>query len=194
MSEKKEIPGIRNITVSGRIASGATTLAHHLSSALGWQILDGGKLMRQIHSEIGAGVEETLKRPDHYDTEYEERIKKMLRDESEYIIQSHLAGYDAQGIDGVFKVLVVCQDHSGHDRMEIRIDRLVNRDNVSPDQAKHEVMERDRQNLEKFRKLYANDNPNWVYWDEKYYDLVVNTYEKSPEESFRTVMEALGIK
>ncbi len=193
MHETKEIESVRNITVSGRIGSGATTLAHHISETLGWEILDGGKLMRKIQAEIGAGVEETLKRPDHFDIEYEDRIKKMLEGESHHIIQSHLAGFDAQGIEGIFKILVLCEDHSGNDKTEVRIDRLVNRDGTSVEQAKHELMERDRQNLTKWRKLYANNDETWVYWDKKYYDLIVNTYDKSSEESFQTVKDALTL-
>ena len=50
MDKPVEIPGIRNITISGRIASGATTLAHHLIFPnMGWDIMDGGKLFRALH-------------------------------------------------------------------------------------------------------------------------------------------------
>ncbi len=194
MSTPQELPGILNITVSGRIGSGATTLATHLSQVLGWNLLDGGKIMRKIQVDIGAGVEETSKRPDHFDLEYEERIKKMLTDESHNIIQSHLAGFDAQGIKNVFKILVLCEDRDGNDKADVRIDRLVNRDGASLEKAKHEVMERDRQNLEKWRRLYAKNDQAWVYWDKKYYDLVVNTYDKSQDETFQTAKTALGLK
>src|SRR5258708_25866831 len=94
---------IRNITVSGRIGSGATTLAHKLAEVFEWQMLDGGKILRKVQESIGADVFETSKRPDHFDSEYEEKIKKMLHDHQQQVIQSHLAGFDAQGIDGVFK-------------------------------------------------------------------------------------------
>lgn len=193
MNKPVEIPSIRNITVSGRIGSGATTLASNLSEKLGWEILDGGKLMRRVQADIGAGVEETSKRPDHFDLEYEERVKRMLANESRHIVQSHLAGFDAQEIPGVFKILIVCEDKNGNDKAEVRIDRLVNRDGVSLEQAKREIIERDRQNLEKWRRLYVGNDPNWVYWDRKYYDLVINTYDKSSKETFQTALTALGL-
>ena len=183
--------GIRNITISGRIGSGATTLAHHLADKFGWDVLDGGKIMRKIQTELGAGVEETGKRPDHFDLEYEEKVKKILATEKHHIIQSHLAGFDAQGIPGVFKIFLVCEDHMGNDKTEMRIDRLVNRDGISIDQAKHEIIERDKQNLEKWSRLYANSDPNWTYWDKKYYDLIVNTYEHNQEETLKIALDAL---
>lgn len=181
---------IRNITVSGRIGSGATTLGKMLAEKLGWEMMDGGKIMRKVQADLGAGVEETSKRPDHFDIEYEEMVKKIMRENKHQIIQSHLAGYDAQGIDGVFKVFVVCQEN-GKDKTDIRIDRLVNRDGISVEKAKHELKERDKQNLEKWRRLYANNDQDWVYWNPEYYDLIINTFELNKEDAANKVIEEL---
>ncbi len=60
--------------------------------------------------------------------------------------------------------------------------------------AKQEVRERERQNLEKFRRLYANNDKNWFYWDKKYYDLVINTYSHNQEETLRIALEGIGHK
>lgn len=193
MNKPIEIPGIQNITVSGRIGSGATTLATRVAEALGWEILDGGKLFRKINEDLGLSITESNSRPDHFDLEYEERIKKMLTEGRHQVIQSHLAGFDAQDIDGVFKVLVLVLDNHGNDKPEIRIDRLVNRDNVPIDEAKHEVLEREKQHLEKFRRLYADNDPEWVYWNDSYYDLVVNTFSHNATESVQIVLDALKL-
>ncbi len=190
MDNPVEIPGILNITISGRIASGATTLAHHVAQHLGWDVLDGGKLFRTFTKDHGYAAD----RSDQFDLDYEEKVKNILRSEAHHVIQSHLAGFDAQGIDGVLKVLVVCDDENGEDKADIRIDRLANRDTSSVEEAKHEVFEREKQNLSKWRRLYANDDPKWVYWNKEYYDLVVNTFTHNPEESLRLVIEKLGIK
>ena len=189
-----DLHNIRNITISGRIGSGATTLAQKLSHALGWNMLDGGKIMRKIHEEIGAAVFATEARPDQFDLDYEEKVKNILKEEAYQIIQSHLAGFDAQGIEGVFKILVVCEDKEGDDRIDMRIDRLVNRDGISVDEAKHEALERDKQNLSKWRRLYAEGDQNWAYWDKKYYDLVVNTYSHNKDQALSFVLEAMGHK
>jgi len=194
MNKPAEIPGVRNITVSGRIATGTTTLAHNLNEALGWEMLNGGKIFRQFAAEKGLSIIQTAARPDEFDIEYEERIKSLLSEKSHQIIQSHLSGFDAQGIDGVFKVLVICEDETGEDKIDIRIDRLVNRDEKKVEDAKNEIMERERQNLEKWRRLYAKNDPDWIYWDKKYYDLVINTYSLSAEDSTQAVLNALKIQ
>lgn len=191
-----DISGIKNITVSGRIGSGQTTLATKLAQTLHWKLLEGGELFRTFHEETMNDHNEldVTGRPDTFDIQYEEQIKKILRDQDRNVIQSHLAGFDAQGIEGVFKILVTCEDEEGNDKTDIRIDRLVNRRKLSVEDAKEQVLIREKGNMEKWRRLYGNNDPNWVYWDKKYYDLVINTYSHNPDETLKHALEALGIK
>lgn len=193
MIKPSNLPNIKNITVSGKIGAGATSLGKNLSKTLGWDFLEGGDLFEKIHKELKLSQAMVNSRPDHFDLEYEKKVKKMLSSESHHIIQSHLAGFDAQGIDKVFKILVVCEDNQGNDKEEIRIDRLINRDKISIEEAKEEVLERERQHLEKWRRLYAENDQNWVYWDKKYYDLVINTYSHGQDETLKLALEKIGI-
>jgi len=192
--ESTQLPHINNITVSGRIGSGATTLAKQLAEELGWEMMDGGKLFRQFMKEEGISVVNTNGRPDQIDLDYEKKVQEILQTKTNQIIQSHLAGFDAQGIPNVFKLLIICEDLEGNDKPEIRIDRLVNRDKMSVESAKHEIQEREKQNLEKWRRLYAQNDPQWVYYDKKYYDLVINTYSHNPEETLKIALQAIGYK
>ena len=188
-----DINGIRNITVSGRIASGSTTLAKHLSESLGWRHLEGGDIFwERVRAKLGLHSKDTNKRPDDEDKIFDEELKKMLKDESHLILETKLAGFNAQGISGVFKILLECVDENGEDHMDIRIDRLVNREHESIHDAKQEVIEREKNDIEKWRRMYAGGDQDWVYWNPKYYDLVVNTYDHNPEESLELVLEALG--
>lgn len=194
MTTPTQVSNIRNITVSGKIGAGATSLAQRLSKTLSWDFLEGGDLFEKIHKELKLSQAMVNSRPDHFDIEYEKKVKNMLKNESNHIIQSHLAGFDAQGIDGVFKILVICEDSHGNDKEEIRIDRLINRDNISIEEAKEDVLERERQHLEKWRRLYANNDQNWVYWDKKYYDLVINTYSHNQDETLKIALGKIGYK
>ncbi|MBI4091811.1 MAG: hypothetical protein HY427_01235, partial [Candidatus Levybacteria bacterium] len=116
----------------------------------------------------------------------------ILKEEKHIVLETKLAAFNAQGIDGVFKILVLCE-RNGEDQPQIRIDRLVNRDNISVEEAKEEVLHREMSDIEKWRRLYANNDPNWVYWEEKYYDLAINTYDKNSEQTFQTALQSLGI-
>ncbi len=194
LNKPVELSGINNITISGRIGAGATTLAVKLSEEFNWPLLEGGELFERIHKNLNIGQVDVLQRPDSFDLQFEEQIKKILTHEKHQIIQSHLAGFDIQGIKGVFKILVVCQDQKGEDKADIRIDRLMNRDGISIEEAKHEALEREKENLIKFRKLYARNDQSWIYWDPKYYDLIVNTYSLNKEEAFDFVLKKIGYK
>jgi cytidylate kinase len=194
MNKPVELINIKNITISGRIGAGATTLAKKLSKILHWNVLEGGDLFEKIHEELKLDQSMVSGRPDHFDLEYEERVKKMLANETHHIIQSHLAGFDAQGIPGVFKICIVCEDEEGNDKMDIRIDRLINRDKVSIGEAKKEVLERERQHLQKWIRLYAGGDQSWNYWNKKYYDLVINTYSHNQEETLQIALGKLGYK
>lgn len=192
--ETKINPDIRNITISGRIGTGQTTLATGLADTLSWKLLEGGALFEKIHKELELSELDVNQRPDSFDLEYEEKIKKMLREEQGNVIQSHLSGFDAQGIPGVFKILLICEDDEGEDKIDIRIDRLVNSRGFSIDEAKEEAVVREKRNLEKWRRLYANGDDDWVYWDKKYYDLVINTYSHNQEQTLQMALKGVELK
>lgn len=188
-----EVPGVRIITVSGRIASGSTTLAKHIAKKLSWRHIEGGDIFwERVRSRLNLDSKDTHKRPDNEDQIFDEELKKILKEDKNLVLETKLAGFNAQGIDGVFKVLVICEDNAGNDNIDIRIDRFINREESSIEKAKQEVIEREKNDIEKWRRIYANDDQNWVYWSQDYYDLVVNTYSHNPEESLRLVMEKLG--
>ena len=188
-----DLPNIRNITISGRIGAGSTTLAKSLSKELGWRNLEGGDIFwEKVRSKLGLDSKDTNKRPDEEDKIFDEELKQMLKKENHLIIETKLAAFNAQGIGGIFKVLVICEDENGADQTSIRIDRLLNREEIGVSQAKEEVLEREKNDLDKWRKMYADGNSDWVYWDRKYYDLVVNTYSHNHEQSFKFVLEHLG--
>jgi len=117
----------------------------------------------------------------------------MLREDKQIVLETKLAGFNAQGIDNIFKILVVCEEN-GEDHVDIRIDRLINREGLSVADAKEEVLTREKNDLEKWRKLYASNDPNWVYFDKKYYDLVINSFDHNKEDSLQIALEKLKVK
>lgn len=190
-----ELPNIRIVTISGRIASGSTTLAKKLSHILNWRHIEGGEIFwESVREKLGLEASETNLRPDNEDKDFDNYLKKLLHTGKHLIVETKLAAFNAQDIEGVFKVAVVCEDGNGNDHPEIRIDRLINREKMSIEEAKKEVLEREKNDLEKWRRIYANGNQNWVYWDKKYYDLVVNTYSHNQEQTVDIVLEAMGHK
>ena len=195
MDKVAELPDIRMITISGRIASGSTTLAKKLSEVLGWKHIEGGEIFWEaVKSKLGLAEKDTNLRPDKEDEEFDKSLKKTLREGKNLILETKLAAFNAQGIPGVFKIAVVCDDEDGNDQTQIRIDRLVNREKLSIEKAKEEAVVREKNDIEKWRRIYTKNDKNWTYWDKKYYDLVINTYSKNQEETLRIALGKVGYK
>lgn len=190
-----DFPNIKNITISGRIGSGATTLAKRLSQVLGWRHIEGGEVFWEaLRTKMGLAEKDTNLRPDKSDEDFDSSLKRILKHGENLIAETKLAGFNAQGIPKVFKILVVCDNEYGRDQTEIRIDRLVNRENLSTETAKEEVLTREKNDIEKWRRLYAKNDQKWIYWDKKYYDLVINTYSHNQEETLNLALEGMGYK
>lgn len=183
----------RLITVSGRIASGSTTLAKKLAHALRWKRIEGGDIFWEaVRTKLGLDAKDTGLRPDEEDLAFEAMQKEILETRDHMVVESKLAGFVARDLKDVFRVLVICVDPQGVDQTNIRIDRLVNREQMTIADAKEEVLVREKSDVEKWRRLYAHDDKDWTFWDKKYYNLVVNTYEHDPDEAVALVLEAVG--
>lgn len=176
----------RNITVSGRIATGTTTLAKNLQQILGWEYVNTGALQRQYDREHGVNENEhgALLRPDDHEREMEAFAKKTLTEKKHVVYEAWLSGFVARDIAGVFKILVICSDES------VRIDRVLNRDEVSVEQAKQFIHTRETENITKWKSLYGD----YDFWDPKFYDLVIDTYSSGPMETLGKALDKLGYK
>jgi len=176
----------RIVTVSGKIASGTSTLSKHLIDILGWKYVNVGEIQRQYdrQHQIAENRQGALSRSDAHEQEIDGMTKKMLVEENQVIYEAWLAGFMAQKIDKVLKVLLMCSHE------DIRIDRVANRDNISITEAKNWMKQREEENTEKWKKLYGN----YDFWDPKYYDLVIDTYSSGQMETVGKVLDKLGYK
>jgi len=114
----------------------------------------------------------------------EEMTKKMLTTKSHLVYEAWLSGFMARNIPDVLKVLLICPHE------DIRIDRVVNRENITVDEAKHWIKQREEENVVKWKKLYGD----YDFWDPKYYDEVVDTYKSGPMETLGIVLDRLGYR
>lgn len=174
----------KNLTISGKIAVGTTTLAKNLQQTLGWKYINAGALQRQWDREHGVNENEhgALLRPDEHEREMEELAKRTLTHEQHIIYEAWLSGFVAQEIVGVLRVLLICSNES------IRIDRVVNRDKLSVEQAKHFIRTREEENIAKWKKIYGDHD----FWDPKHFDVTIDTYSTGPMETLGIVLDILG--
>jgi len=180
-----------SIAVSGPPGAGRSTLLRNLKpivEPLGWETFSGGDFSRKF--AIEAGKHDPTDTKHHLATDYSEEIdhqidaamrEKLSNPGVHVAVESWIAGWNMRGLPNVLKVLLMCED-------SLRIDRVVNRDNLSVEEAKTHLREREEKNIGKWERMYkVND-----FWDPKYYDLVINTYSHGPKETLNLVLQALG--
>jgi cytidylate kinase len=175
----------RNITISGKIATGTSTLARAIAQTLNWKRINAGDITREYDrthgkSEHFSGADT---RSDEYERGVENMTKEKLLRESGLVYEAWLSGFVARDIKDVLKVLLVCDD-------ALRIDRVVNRDKMTVIEAKQQIESREKGNIKKWQELYGP----YDFWDPKYYDLVIDTYSSGPMETLGIVLDKLGYK
>lgn len=173
----------RNITVSGGIATGTSTLARKLAETLDWKRINAGDIQREYDRERGASehFSGSDTRSDEHERAIETMTQQKLVKESNLVYEAWLSGFVARDIKDVLKVLLVCDD-------ALRVDRVVNRDKMTVADAKKQIESREQGNIKKWKEIYGDFN----FWDPKYYDLVIDTYSSGPNETVGKVLDKLG--
>lgn len=199
----------RNITISGLPGSGSTTLLNalrenHTMKFYGWTGFSGGEYMREYAQQKGlldaAGKlhHSANAYPDDFDREVDLSMRTKLGAESNWILESWLSGFVSQGVPHVLKVLVMCSNTA------VRVDRIVNRDSVTPEEALENMNFRYKTNQAKWRRMYAPEWNEWVvkagtmkatdpidFWHPNLYDIVIDTYSTNKTETLDIVLNAI---
>ena len=180
-----------SIAISRRPGAGRSTLLRNLKSIvepLGWETFSGGDWARQF--SIENGKHDKLDQTHHLATDYGDDVdhqidaamrEKLSDPETHIAVESWIAGWNMRGLPHVLKVLLMCDD-------ALRIDRVVNRDNLAVEEAKNHLRTRENANLGKWKRMYGTTD----FWDPKHYDLIINTYSHGPKETLNLVLQALG--
>ncbi len=197
----------RNITISGLPGCGSTTLLNLLREELkfdGWTGFSGGEFMRAYAKEKGLFQENGDLHHDatHYEDDFDRQVdygmREKLETQNKWIIESWLSGFLAQGVPQVLKVLMICSDDA------VRIDRIVNRDAVTTNDAKTNMASRYNNNFAKWSRMYAQEWNDWVvakgmakssdpidFWRPDLYDCVIDTYGTNQKQTLNLVLKKL---
>lgn len=197
----------KNITISGLPAAGSSTLGKALAKVLGWQYFSGGDFMRVYAIEKGYFDKDNhfhhdaTVYGDDFDKKVDFGMRETLEKKSGKILDAWLSGFMAQGVDKVLKILVFCSQDA------VRVDRLVNRDRVTVEKAKDHIFTRQSKNVTKWQRVYNKEWQKWVvkkgvipkekeiwFWYPQLYDLAIDTYKYSKEETLKLALDKLGYK
>lgn len=169
-----------DITISGPIGSGKSTVARALARQTGRRYFSFGDIFRQNAIKLGMSVEEfnvyAETHPDVDRTLDQDLIEKM-RNESDLVVDSRLAGWLSHRENiPAFRVYISAP-------FDIRASRVAGREGITPDQASHKIVSREESEGRRYRILYGID-----IRDTSIYDVVVDSGALTPEEVLEQIV------
>jgi predicted cytidylate kinase len=173
----------KNIAISGDIGTGKSTLARLLSEKLNWQYVSAGNYFRDWYKSQGMDVSKVYGIPEEEDRKMEADFQKDMLEKENTVFESRLAGWLARDYKQTLKVLCVVEDNEAYKR-------VAGRDSVSEEEAKTLSIQRAKDLVDKFNKLYGVSD----FLDAKYFDLIIDTTNLKPEEVLKKVLEKLDHK
>ena len=172
------------ITIWWKAGSGKWTVSKLLAEKLGYEIISIWDMKRKLAKEMWLNIHEfnlLWEKPENakeFDLKYEE-FQKGLDLNSNIILDSRL-GFFAQ--PNAFKILLDVSEEIAGERI-YKAERDTDKQE-SLQAAIEEVHNRNKADFERYIKLYNID-----LRDQENYDLVIDTWDKTPEEVANIILE-----
>lgn len=174
---------INAITISGEVSSGKSSITDQLIRLLpGWQRINTGQLFRDFLSSRGESIQKVSLLPDSVHRDFDLHQEGILREQNHVIVEGRLSGWIARNMPNVFKVFCFSP-------LDTRVQRYMKREGCSKDRALEDIQYRDEGDLDKFRTVYGVQN----YRSEKYYNLMLDTSDKTPLELAQMIVRHAGL-
>ncbi|PIY69055.1 hypothetical protein COY90_02770 [Candidatus Roizmanbacteria bacterium CG_4_10_14_0_8_um_filter_39_9] len=170
----------QNITISGRICTGKSTLFHALKDSLHWMTFSTSQFFRDYAKKNHHSLEKAEEQNDRITKEIDYKVQDMLSDQKFIIVEGWMAGALAKNNKHVLKVLLTCDN-------DMRIKRFALREHVTMMVAKQRIHDRESSLLATLQKIYHLKN----IFDTSYYDVVIDTTGKNEEEIRDIVLTSL---
>ena len=172
------------ITMWWKAWSWKWTVSKILAEKLGYEIISIWDMRRQLAQEMGLNIHEFNKLWDNpenakeFDIKYEE-FQKSLDLNSNIILDSRL-GFYAQ--PNAFKILLDVSEEIAWERIYKAERDTDKQENLQA--AIEEVHNRNKLDFERYMRLYNID-----VRDQENYDLVIDTWDKTPDEVANIILE-----
>ena len=169
------------ITVSGPAGSGKSTLAGNLADALNYEHVSGGDIFRSLAEERGMTpleLNKAAEEDDQIDRDLDRRLRDIAAERDDVVLESRLAGWMA-GDHADIKLWLTAP-------MDVRADRIAQRENKPFEQARDETRERTESEAQRYAAYYDID-----FGDLSIYDLSINTARWDPQGTLSIALHAV---
>ena len=179
------------ITISGAPGSGKSTIAKLVAAKLGFRHHSAGDFMREAAEKRGLSLMELGKiaeKDRSIDKELDSRTSELGKKEDDFVIDSRLAYHF---IPSSFKVFLTVNEKEAARRIFSDIQkkkkgRGVEKESTTLPATLANIKKRKRSEQQRYSKYYSI-NP----YDEKQYDVVIDTTKTTPEEAAEKVITAV---
>jgi cytidylate kinase len=178
---KNSINRDARIAISGKSGCGNTTVSRLVSERLGLRFINF--TFRNLAAERGISLEEALKRAaadDSWDREVDRRQISIARENGGCVLGSRLAIWLLEEAD--LKVYLTAPP-------ETRAMRIAGREGGNVEAVAAFTAERDRQDRERYLRIYNIDNDDYGFAD-----LVVDTGSRDPQEIADIIIAGIAEK
>ncbi len=162
------------VTIGGLAGSGTSTVSKILSRKLKIQHIDAGQIWDKMAIERNTdilGLSKIAESDDSIDRELDKRMVDYARHKENIILEGRLIG--ALCSQNRIKSLKIWIEAP----FETRVKRVIQREHKDLVEMKEKTKMRERSEKERYLKYYNIDIGN-----KSYYDLVINSENKSPDE------------
>ena len=171
------------ITISGTPGSGKSTVAELLRNKTGIKYVYSGMIFRTFAEEYNMSLEEFGKFCENncsVDKKLDSRQVEILK-KGDVILEGRLSGWLAYKNNIPALKIAITAD------LDIRVSRIVKREEGNVKKRKKELIERQRSEEARYKKYY-----NIVLNDMSIYDLVIDSGDKTPEEIVEIILDHLN--
>ncbi len=169
------------ITIGGPAGSGTSTTSRILSDKTGIPYISAGDIFRQMASERDMDVLEFSEFAEgnlEIDQEIDQRQAQIAAESEDLIVEGRLS---AHFVDADLKVWCSAP-------LDVRSERISQREGKSIDQARDEIITRERSEAQRYLEIHQIDIKNMDV-----YDIVINTHAFKADSVARIIVKVTEV-
>ncbi len=170
------------ITISGLAGSGTTTASKILSEKMEIPYISAGDIFRQMAAEKNMDVLEFSKFAEEniaIDIELDKKQAEIAKEYKDLIIEGRLSAHFVDNAD--LRLWFIAP-------MDIRTERISQRENKPFDIVKKEIIKRSKSEAKRYKEIYDIDIE-----DMEIYDAIINTGSFKPESIADIILEIVEV-
>lgn len=173
------------LTISGPIGSGKSTVAKIVSDHLSMRYISTGDIFREKAKEMSMSVEDFNRYAENHleiDRDLDNHLVDIMKKTDNIVIDSRLAGWMSfRNKISALRIFITAG-------IDIRIQRISQRENISREDAADRIRRRESSERQRYRILYGID-----IQDTSIYDLILKSDNLRPEIIADEIVKKTGV-